>query len=182
MPKFGYTDAFNHRLNDKIVVVDARDSLPTCKNGKQYKKREIHRIKGICIHHFGGDQSIESVAKHYTSPNNRFSHQAIESIPYTYCIDKNGLLHCCNDIEKVVWSQGTKLFDGDENADYLSIAIQGNFNKKTPNLDIMFSLLAFIKEAKYFFSFGNDGIKGHYNFGKEQCPGIHIESFLKYLQ
>jgi len=169
---------------------DGREFLPTNPHGKKFKKRKIEDIKGFVFHQALGGGTVESSANYHItpSPQNHLNKDGVESISYTWAIRDNGQILLCNDFEKATWSQGTTKRKGDENSEFMSCLIQGNFNyddKTNLNEPSYFQLqsamiLWWVISKEYKWQ--PQDLYGHYHFGKPACPGNTIKLLIESIR
>ena len=110
-----------------IEPFDGRTSLKRNSRGKKWKTRDVDALKGMVWHQELGWGSVEAVAKYHTGKNSHLRRGGVESIAYTFAIRRDGQIVLCNDFEKAPWSQGFKGRAGDENAEFMSVMLEGLF-------------------------------------------------------
>lgn len=171
-----------------VKVADIVNKLPWHKT-RRWAKRELNTIRKIIVHQTAATSSLQEVnIYHITpSPNNHISTKGAPHICYHYAIDKDGIIYKVNYLNNTVWHCLG------ENADSIGILILGEFSgpsfngKETPTeqqLNSLKSLLdAFtdtdLEEYTNGIVIKKSEIYGHRDFGKINCPGNVIYSFIQ---
>lgn len=160
-------------------------------NGYQWKIRDSKHLKGLVWHQELGWGSVESVHAYHTSENCHLRKGGVESIAYTWAIRRNGHICLCNPIEKKPWSQGTRNRVGDENAEFMSVMFEGKFsyvsnrileNFGEPNSKQILSGLILWEACKKIWGWQDKALYGHFDFGKEACPGFTLETIIRAIR
>ncbi len=166
--------------------LDARNMLEKNSNGRKWKRRDAKKLKGLVWHQELGWGSIEAVAKYHTGNDSHLYRGGVESIAYTWAIRRDGQLLLCNNFSKAVWSQGYKGRTGDENAEFMSVMFEGLFkgldvtdpSAGQPNYLQMLSGLILWHVCRDNWKWNDNGLYGHYLFGKPSCPGDTLETII----
>ena len=169
---------------------DLRDELATNPGGRQWKKRIVVDLQGLVVHQAMGNYRLEGIAKYHTSKKCHLVSGGVESIAYTIGIRSNGEVAILNDFDKVTWSQGCRGIEGDENARYIAVVLEGLFdydgcinpNAKEPTSEQMTSLLLLWDYCKGKWNWRSDQIYGHYHFGKPACSGKTLRGVIEALK
>ena len=169
---------------------DMRDKLPINPEGKHWKRRDPAALQGLVIHQTLGNYTLEGVAKYHTSKKCHLAAGGVESIAYTIGIRRNGEVAVLNDFSRSTWSQGCRAIEGDENALYIAVVLEGLFeyegcinpNAKEPTPEQMTSLLLLWEYCKDTWGWKADQIYGHYHFGKPACPGKTLKVVIEALK
>jgi len=144
---------------------------------KTWDKRDVSKLKGLVIH-----QSLEEYrkargnAKYHVGPNH-ISDDGLPGLSYTFFIEAQGPIIYANHIEDKTYSQGYGGRAGDENAEFVSVCVGGNFSgpgyvgTQTPTQSQIENVRRLWNELAVIFNWTNDCIYGHYHFGKAACPG-----------
>lgn len=185
----------NLRFASKVLglplPVDARPILPVNKQGIQWNNRVVEDIEGMVWHQLLGWGSLMGTARYHTGPGSHLAPGVgVESIAYTLYIDRQGCIHQCNNFSKKTWSQGDKYRPGDENADFLGVAFEGDFyvegldnpDAGEPNdVQILAGLMVW-KVCKDLWGWDETCLYGHFDFGKPACPGDTLQTVIKAIQ
>jgi hypothetical protein len=168
-----------------INIIDD-PKLPWGKNvlglKKKWNKRFLTDIKGVCFHQSAGNKSPYKINNYHINPNH-ISPKGCPHICYTIVIDDK--VYLCNNLDDIVWSQGTGKQPGDENKYMLSVVIGGLYKSKyapsalSPTKYQMDCIGEVWNWAKKEFNLTDGDIFGHFDFGKASCPGDDIEKFIK---
>lgn len=169
---------------------DARQKLAVNANGKKWKTRDTQKLKGFVMHQELGWGSVENVAKYHTGPDSHLYDGGVESISYTWAIRRDGQVVLCNDLDKATWSQGYKGRKGDENAEFMSVMFEGFFHAPgvtdpsagQPNYQQMLSGLILWHVCKQEWSWDNDDLYGHFQFGKAACPDDMLQAMIEAIR
>ena len=105
---------------------DGRNLLARNPEGQKWGSRHVGSIEGMCFHQAMGG-SLSGIAKYHTGPKSHLKAGGVESIAYTFAIEPDGRIVLCNDFNKRPWSQGFRGRAGDENADFISTLVVGDF-------------------------------------------------------
>jgi hypothetical protein len=172
--------------NDKILesgFIQEEPNLPKHKT-KSWGLRDPEKLKGLVVH-----QSLEEYgtvrgnAKYHVGPNH-ISKDGLPGLSYTIFIERSGRVILANPVECKPYSQGYGGRPGDENAEFLSVCVGGNFSApgyvgtQTPTTTQMDLLKKTWEHLKDIWGWTNDCIYGHYHFGKAACPGNDLMDFI----
>ena len=169
-----------------IEPFDGRTSLKRNSRGKKWKTRDVDALKGMVWHQELGWGSVEAVAKYHTGKNSHLHRGGVESIAYTFAIRRDGQIVLCNDFKKAPWSQGFKGRPGDENAEFMSVMLEGLFKAPgvtdpsagEPNDKQMLAGLTLWHVCREEWGWNENDLYGHYHFGKPACPGDTIQTII----
>lgn len=167
--------------------LDARDILTSNPQGAKWKTRDVQSLQGICWHQPLSWGAIENIAKYHTGPQSHLAPGGVESIAYTWAINRDGRILLCNDLEKATWSQGYKGRTGDENRQYMAVVIEGLFKHSSllddgagePNDLQLIAALVLWRVCKELWGWDAGALHGHFMFGKPACPGATLETVIK---
>lgn len=144
---------------------------------KKWSKRDISKLKGMVVH-----QSLEEYrrasgnAKYHVGPNH-ISEEGLPGLSYTFFVEESGKVICANHIEDKTYSQGYGGRPGDENEEFVSVCVGGNFSgpgyqgTQEPSDEQLTSVQRLWNGLALIFDWTNGGLYGHYHFGKPSCPG-----------
>lgn len=166
---------------------DGRGTLKRNPRGKQWKSRDVVKLKGMVWHQELGWGSVEGVAKYHTGKNSHLHQNGVESIAYTFAIRRDGQIVLCNDLAKAVWSQGFEGRPGDENAEFLSVMFEGLFkgpgitdsSAGEPNDKQLMAGLTLWHVCGEEWRWNEDDLYGHYHFGKPACPDNTLRAVIE---
>ena len=172
-----------------IKATDLRDKLPTNTTGYTFRNRDVNRLEGMAFHQALSWGTIEQIHKYHTGPNH-MDKNGLSRISYTVGIRRNGEVCMLNDLETKTWSQGYRNRAGDENAEFIGVMFEGMFSwgKETeylgqrlgePTEHQIASALQVWNDSADFFNWDCRDIYGHFDFGKESCPGRTIEAIIR---
>lgn len=169
---------------------DLRTKLATNPEGRHWRKRKVTDLQGLVVHQALGNYSLEGIARYHTGEKSHLVAGGTESIAYTIGIRRNGEVALLNDLNKSTWSQGCRSIEGDENARYMAIVLEGLFdydgcdspNAKEPTPEQMISLLLLWNYCKKEWNWNHDQIYGHYHFGKPACPGKTLRTMIEAIK
>lgn len=161
-----------------IIVHDRRDDLPRHKT-KCWETVPMDRRRGFCFHHAGADGTIENAAQY---------HVAVRRWPglaYSLAICNAGSLTIANNLDVRTYSQGDANKQGDENARWIGVLVNGFFRSpgfgpadgaREPTVEQIRTVVELIRFGQMN---GLGDTTGHYMFGKPACPGTTIESIIR---
>ena len=169
---------------------DLRDELATNPEGRQWKTRDVAALQGLVVHQTLGHYTLEGVAKYHTSKKCHLIAGGVESIAYSIGIRKNGEVALLNDFDRSTWSQGCRSIEGDENARYISVVLEGlfdydgcnNTNAGEPTSEQMTSLLILWEHCRVLWGWNPGQLFGHYHFGKKACPGKSLRGLIETIR
>ena len=169
-------------LEAPFIILD--EALPT-HDTKKWEERDPAELKGLVVH-----QSLEEYgtasgnAKYHVGPNH-ISEDGLPGLSYTIFIERAGRAILANPVERKTYSQGYGGRLGDENEEFLSICVGGNFSApgyagtQTPT-PAQTDLLAKVWEhLKLTWGWFNSDLYGHAHFGKPTCPGNELMEFIE---
>ncbi len=169
---------------DMPATQDQRKSLPQSKS-HTWKARIVSKIKGMCWHQALGEINTAAIARYHSSNASHLRKGGVQTISYTWSIEKDGRIILCNDFKSKTWSQGTRDIAGDENALYMSVCFCGNFRGKGhdkgsfgPTQEQMNAGENLWRVCRNYFKWSKAEIKGHFDFGKPACPGHVLETMI----
>jgi len=170
------------------IVDSLIGALPTHKT-KRFRTRDPGAIRGLCVHHSAGPtgdgaQRFVDVARYHVGPNH-VSATGAPGVLYTLGIDAGGRVFILHDLQVAPWSQGTRERPGDENAEYLSCLLLGDFSSpghsaNEPTPEQLYALLAVFVACRALFGRSFE-LTGHYALGKPACPGSTAETLIRAL-
>lgn len=170
---------------------DLRSTLPRHPTERTWRQRSVADIKGLVWHQELGWGTVEQVAAYHTGPTSHLKPGGVESISYTWAIRRNGQIVLCNDLSDKTWSQGDRNRPGDENAEFMSVMMEGLFTGPhvtgdkigEPTQEQLLAALLLWRVCAIAWGWDQDDLYGHYHFGKPACPGYTasavIEAFRK---
>lgn len=159
------------------------ESLPVHAT-KKWGKRDPEKLKGVVVH-----QSLETYgtargnAKYHVGPNH-LSKTGLPGLSYTIFIERAGRVILANPVDCKTYSQGYGGLPGDENEEYLSICVGGNFSApgyigtQTPKESQLELLKRTWERLKEVWGWFDSDLYGHYHFGKPTCPGNELSEFI----
>jgi len=169
-------------MSDKFddLVLEAKfislETLPI-HDTKEWGKRDPTKLKGAVVH-----QSLENYgsasgnAKYHVGPNH-ISETGLPGLSYTLFIEKSGKVILANPTDCKTYSQGYGGRPGDENEEFLSICVGGNFSApgyvgtQKPTQNQLDALVNVWEHLKGIWAWTDECLYGHYHFGKPTCPG-----------
>lgn len=167
-------------LKAKFICIE---TLPVHKT-KKWDKRDPAKLKGVVLH-----QSLEEYgtasgnARYHVGPNH-ISDTGLPGLSYTLFIEKDGKVILANPTDRKTYSQGYGGRPGDENEEFLSICIGGNFyapgyyGTQTPTRDQLCSIEMVWGHLKEIWGWTDLCLYGHFHFGKPTCPGDVIAEWI----
>ena len=167
-------------------VIDLRGKLPTHRT-KSFGQRDPGSLRGLVAHHSagptGGADRFRAVAAYHVGPNH-ISETGCPGICYSLGISDSGEICVFWDLDRATWSQGDRTQPGDENKDWLSVLLVGNFrsidNPKgaEPSLEQLLAYLLLARACREIWGQGF-AFTGHFQFGKPACPGATVEAIAR---
>jgi hypothetical protein len=169
---------------------DVRQHLVTNPYGRKWKDRSVEAIQGLVVHQALGWHSVENIAVYHTGRYSHLYSGGVESIAYTFAIRRDGEIVLCNDLNKATWSQGYVGRAGDENAQFLSVMVEGEFcadgydspSAGEPTAKQIASLMHLWVACRTAWRWPNGALYGHYHFGKKHCPGDTLKSTIEAIR
>jgi hypothetical protein len=164
-------------------LIDKRAEMPTA--GK-WPTRAKADILGVCVHQNAGGTNPLRTAEYHTSEDNHITPgRPLPSICYHLAIVDDERPWLVADPLWRTYAQGSDA-PGDENRHLLAILVMGDFDgpghrgrATMPLLRQMRALDTAIKWAQGSFGFGDEGLFGHYHFGKAACPGYALQEYVE---
>lgn len=179
------------------ILIDQREIMPRGVNKlgqiKQWPKRSPDQILGVCIHQSAGSHRATPLdtALYHTRKGNHIMHDGspLPTIVYPIAIpDAACPAILCGDILDRTYAQNADdtQYPGDENTHLLAIVVLGDFDApgyrgqhEDPTTQQMQKLTCVLDWAQAVFEIPNQGIFGHYHFGKACCPGFLISAVIE---
>jgi hypothetical protein len=170
------------------ILVDARDEMP--KGDGVWPTHATEDVLGACIHQNGSQNTTDptKTAKYHTSPSNHITPgRSMPTICYDFAVpDLNGPPWLVANPLDRKYEQGNKSHPGDENRHLLSILVMGSFTgpgysgySEGPTMRQIRNLESLLNWCQHTFHFGDNGIFGHFDFGKSFCPGIALTNWIE---
>ena len=171
-------------LRTVLGLEDMRGKLPT-HSTKRWSSRNPANLRGVCYHQSLDDSnSVEGLAKYHVGPNH-ISNEGLPGISYTMVVDREGAVYLANHVEDKTLSQGDAGRPGDENEEFLAVCFLGNFSgpgyagtQSVTNKQLM-AAQGLWQRIKKIWSFYNNQLFGHYDFGKPACPGYSLQRLIE---
>ena len=165
---------------------DLRRLLPK-HSTHRWRKRDMDAIQGLCWHQELGWSTVEQVAAYHTGPKSHLKAGGVDSIAYTWAIRRNGQIVLCLPFIAKPWSQGDRHRPGDENAEFMSVMLEGlfdgsgvkNSNPGEPTQEQLLSALMLWRVCAVAWKWDQDDLFGHYHFGKPSCPGFTAQAVIE---
>jgi hypothetical protein len=170
-----------HRLP---LAINAIGILPTNQLVPNWQKRDVYKIRGICLHQAMSEHSVLDIARYHISRDCHLRKGGVYSISYTIGIDIDGTIIICNHFDDKTWSQGYAAKKGDENALWMAILIAGNFTSlghkgRNPSVNQVTAIKLLWETLADYFDWYPRSIMGHAHFGKPHCPGTYLLDFIE---
>lgn len=171
-------------LEASFIVLETLPVHPT----KKWEKRDPTKLKGAVVH-----QSLENYgsaagnAKYHVGPNH-ISETGLPGLSYTLFIEKSGRVILANSVDCKTYSQGYGGRPGDENEEFLSICVGGNFSApgyvgtQKPTQNQLDALANTWHHLKKIWPWTDENLFGHYHFGKPTCPGNDLTDFIESIR
>jgi len=165
-------------------IDDGRKTLPRHKS-KVWDPRASSILKGMVYHQSLEDYGTASGNAAYHVGPNHLSDTGLPGLSYTMFVEKSGKIILANDVEDKTWSQGDRDLPGDENAEYMGVCFGGNFSgpgydgPQTPTEAQLNSATLLWEIVSEIWSFDNNCLFGHYDFGKPSCPGYVLAGLIE---
>ena len=169
---------------------DIRNELPQHET-KRFTRRSISSIVGGVVHHTAGRDNPFNTAAYHVGPNH-VSESGCPGLLYTFYISLDGVIHWCNDLEDITWSQGghgSPVPNTNANTNFIAIVCGGDFSDSEPTFGQMLSLLTLWGhltgrrpssnipiELSAALKCSVNALYGHHNFGKPACPGKTLQT------
>lgn len=170
------------------ILVDKRDQMP--KGEGEWPEHSIDDVLGCCIHQNGSmnTDNPKAIAEYHTSPDNHITPgKGMPSICYDFAIpDLPGPAWLVGNPLQRKYEQGSKKHPGDENRHLLSIVVMGSFSAPgysgylpAPSMRQVRNLEVLVHWCQHIFDFHDNGIFGHFDFGKSACPGSYLADWIE---
>ena len=172
----------NDPVKSAMEIQNWIDVLPWHKT-RRWDKREMSDIKNLIVHQAANEGSLKAINKYHItpSPDNHISSKGTPHLCYHYAIDREGAIYKTNPLTDIVWHAG------DKNKSSIGVLALGNFSGPSyigsqeptgAQIDSLAALLDAVVNNDEIVLTKKD-IFGHKDFGKENCPGSLIYSFLE---
>jgi N-acetyl-anhydromuramyl-L-alanine amidase AmpD len=153
---------------------------------RRWQQRSLSKVKYIIVHQSLCDSTVQNINNYHITPseNNHISTNGAPHICYHYIIGKDSL-YKTNSLTDVTWHcRG-------HNTDSIGICLLGNFDGPSyqgTNTPTDFQVVALAELLERLYKYQPDfkklnikkSLKGHCDFfGKENCPGIYFQGFIK---
>jgi hypothetical protein len=175
---------YNEELLKILSAEDGRKTLPRHPT-KVWSRRDPAALKGLVLHQsLSAEGKAAGVARYHAGPNH-ISPEGLPGLSYTLFVETSGKLFLANDVEDKTLSQGNADLPGDENEMYLSVCFGGNFSgpgyqgTQVPSPEQMQMAVTLWAKVKELWSWKNNQLFGHYDFGKAACPGNELSKFIE---
>lgn len=178
---------FNEELLKLGCARDGRECLER-HSTKKWERRYPSDIQGMVFHQSLEERGSASGNAKYHVGSNHISEEGLPGLSYTGFVEKDGTLWLANDIEDVTFSQGTSKLPGDENYTYIAFCFGGNFSgpgyvgTQSPTKAQLKTADVLWEWAKRVFSFKNNQLFGHFDFGKPACPGYDLMQYIERIR
>ena len=164
--------------NCSIMIVEL--DLPKNPNyNGTWGQRPISFIDKIVIHQALSEADTVRIHNYHTSENCHLRTGGAPKIAYHYTIEKCGTIYKVNELTDVVWHCYG------QNMHSVGILVIGDFDgpvhigKSCPTEKQLKSLNDLLRFLQKELSIEDKYIYGHYDFGKQNCPGNEMERFIK---
>jgi len=111
------------------------------------------------------------------------------TIGYRYVIPSDGTLVVCHSMNVASYAQGTSKRPGDENAEFCSVCLVGDFESpghetgEQPTMSQWITLKILFSQHLRLGLFPQWNLRpslyGHYHFGKPACPGSALQGWVE---
>ena len=164
----------------EYVVLDKVKELPWHETRK-WGKRPLSKINKVVVHQSLTTGSLENINKYHTTPGpqNHISSKGAPHICYHYAIDRDANIIKCNPHSSLVWhakGQNTSGIGVLVCGDFDGPSYNGKDGNPTPE---QVDALDYLWTEVLSKELGDVEIYGHYDFGKENCPGSKLEEYVK---
>lgn len=152
-----------------MKIIDKRNSLRK-HPAKRYSTRSRSQIKYIAIHHSASTSgTVEGFANYHVNS------LGWAGIGYHYVIDKQGVIHWCNNVETISYHVGNS------NSVAVGICMIGDFTKEKPTDAQYKATLQLTKKLMSELNISVNNVKGHKEFPNNYtaCPAIDMNKFRK---
>jgi hypothetical protein len=178
---------YNEKLLDAPYMVDARETLPRNPD-KKWGTRDPAKLEGLVLHQSLEEHGSASGNARYHSGPNHISPDGLPGLSYTAFVEKDGKCYLANDVESKTYSQGYGGRPGDENAEFMGICFGGNFSgpgyvgTQVPTEEQLKTARDLWERCKEIWGWTNEGIYGHFDFGKPACPGYKLMELIEEIR
>jgi len=168
--------------SEGLTVHDLRGELPEHPS-KRYRRRTMSEVKGLCVHHNAGAAKGRVTA--FRDASYHVERRNWPGLAYFAQVGPAGEVYICNDIEACGYAQGTRQRIGDENREFVAIAVQGAFaSKYHPDLDEpalvqIATVLRMWDVISSMIGLTSEALFGHFDLGKASCPGWTLEGVIR---
>lgn len=171
---------------------DLRGKLATNPKGTPWRKRDVSKMRGLCLHQSMGWSSVETEARYHAGEfgPTQFDPDIPPGLCYTGAVRRNGQFVLAWDFDDRTWSQGTEAVKGDENALYMAVMVEGKFKGPDvkgdgvgePSDEQIASIMLLWRVVKSVALGARWELKGHADFGKAACPGDTLYTIIKAIR
>lgn len=181
-------EAYTPKQLDEIIcdaercglVVDKRAEMP--KGGGAWSKVTSTDRCGIVLHQNGSGNFTRPrrTAEYHVGPQNHICPGGMPTTVYDIMIpDTPGPPWITADFLDRKYSHGSGKTPGDENRHLLAVLVMGGFKApgyvgyaNAPSAHQLRGLESVVNWLQHIFGFGDEGLFGHFHFGKSACPGF----------
>jgi N-acetylmuramoyl-L-alanine amidase len=168
---------------EELKVVDVVNTLPWHPT-KRWGNRALSVIKKVIIHQTMSAGTMQSVNKYHITPaaDNHINTTGAPHICYHFVIETDGTIYKTNKITHIVWHCTG------QNTCSVGILIMGDFNAPDhigtepteKQIHSLKNLLdAIVNDTFEGLKIQKSDIFGHCDFGKLNCPGTKLYSFIQ---
>lgn len=174
-------------VEEPLSIKDVTSTLPW-HTERKWSKRALSSINKIIVHQSLTSRTksnFENINNYHITPGaqNHISPNGAPHICYHYGVDAGGVIFQFNKLYTNVWHcRG-------QNSTSASILVLGDFSGPSyegkdvmptePQLASLEKLLDFLTSDASSVHVDRDKIFGHSAYGKENCPGLAIDKFIK---
>lgn len=177
-----------------FILIDKREEMP---NGDgKWRVRQVKDILGHCLHQSAGSntKNPKATANYHTSRNNHITPgRGLPSVVYHIMIpDTNEPAWLTTDILDRTYAQAGRDksgYPGDENRHLVAVCVMGGFKgpgyrgrSSGPTAKQWHHICTITNWLAQTFGYGNEGVFGHYHFGKVACPGYEIQKYIERIR
>jgi len=168
------------------IFVDKRDEMPRGKGA--WPERECEDILGQCAHQNGSanfNRPKDTAGYHTGEDNHITPGTGLPTTVYHMMFpDLPGPGWLVTDLLARTYGQGASDrggYPGDENTHLIAMLIMGGYKgpgykgyKDRPSPHQMSNFWKATAWLQHVFGYGDEGLFGHYHFGKSACPGYYV--------